>query len=91
MRKRLLASCFNFIPTTLTGQFLDSHDGPDGALRRGRGGVARVGAVPVLEERVAASVERDATHIDPERADNARDARTNTRDSPGPPRPRAPA
>ncbi|GBF91868.1 hypothetical protein Rsub_04973 [Raphidocelis subcapitata] len=30
VRKRLLQSCFNYIPTTLTGQFLDSHDGPDG-------------------------------------------------------------
>ena len=32
VRKRLLASCFNYIPTTLTGQFLDSHDSPDGLM-----------------------------------------------------------
>lgn len=32
VRKRLLASCFNFIPTTLTGQFLDSHDAPEGLM-----------------------------------------------------------
>lgn len=32
VRKRLLQSCFNFIPTTLTGQFLDSHDGRDGLM-----------------------------------------------------------
>ena len=32
VRKRLLAACFNFIPTTLTGQFLDSHDGPEGLM-----------------------------------------------------------
>ncbi len=32
VRKRLLQICFNFIPTTLTGQFLDSHDGPHGLM-----------------------------------------------------------
>ncbi|KAI8464796.1 MAG: Alpha/Beta hydrolase protein [Monoraphidium minutum] len=32
VRKRLLQSCFNYIPTTLTGQFLDSHDSPNGLM-----------------------------------------------------------
>lgn len=36
VRKHILASCFHFIPETLVGQFLASHDGPQG-LKNVRG------------------------------------------------------